>query len=79
MVLKYNAVVLIETQEDLNQFAELEEVPEDALHIDEDYVAFRDDLGAVQLIPKSKLEAGHWSSQIKPTLFRKWYNKNREK
>jgi len=79
MVLKYNVVVLIKTQEDLNQFAELEEVPQDALHIDQDYVAFRDDLGAVQIIPRVETLEGYPLEFEKPTLFRKWYKKNKDK
>ncbi len=77
MVLKYNVVVLIETQEELNQFAELEQVPQDALHIDQDYVAFRDDLEAVQIIPRVETLEGYPLEFEKPTLFRKWYRKNK--
>ena len=79
MVLKHNIVLLITTQEELNQFAELEDVPKDALHIDQEYVAFRDDLGAIQLIPRAETLEGYPLEFDKPTLFRRWYNRNRKK
>jgi len=76
MMLKHSVVVLISTQEELNQFAELEDVPEDALHIDEDYVAYMDDV--LYVVPYSQIDETHFMRHVKPTLFRKWYKKNKE-
>lgn len=72
MILKYGVVVLICSQEELNLFAELEDVPEDALHIDRDYIAYRDDLGGVQLVPRSE---GYPNGYSEPVKFIKWYRK----
>ncbi len=77
-MLKNNIVLLIETQEELNQLAETEDgVEVDALHIDEPYLAFMDEV--LWIVPQSKVEAGHWASMVKPTVFRKWYKKHMEK
>ena len=77
-MLKTGTVVLIETQKELNSLAEVVEgVKVDALHIDEPYVAFIDEV--LYVIPQSKLEAGHWAEQVKPRPFRKWYRKVKEK
>jgi hypothetical protein len=79
MRLKYGVVVLISTQEELNLFAELEEIPEDALHIEQDYVAFRNELGAVEIMPRIETLEGYPLEFLKPTIFRKWWAKNKEK
>jgi len=71
-VIKTAEVVLIETQEELNTLAEVVDgVEVDALHIDEPYVAFMEEV--LYVIPQRKLETGHWAEQVKPRPFRKWY------
>jgi len=77
MILKYNIVLLISTQEELNQFAELEDVPQDAIHVDQEYVAYRDELGAVQLIPRVETLEGYPREFEKPRKFSSWYRKNK--
>lgn len=56
MTLKYNVVVLIGTQEELNQFCEIEKIDKDLIHVEENYAAFRDVLGAIQIVPFKDFE-----------------------
>lgn len=75
-MLKNNIVLLIETQEELNQLAEVEDgVEVDALHINEPYLAFIDEV--LWIVPQSGIDASHWASLVRPTLFRKWYKKQK--
>lgn len=73
-MLNHNTLLLIQTQEELNQLAEAtKSIALDSLHIDEHYVAFMEEVLIV--IPQSQIEEGHWTSRVKPTLFSKWYKK----
>ena len=75
-MLKHNELILIQTQEELNTLAEvIDGVEVDALHIDEDYAAYIDEV--IWVVPLRKLEAGHWTTRVKPTLFRKWIKKQK--
>ena len=77
-MLKNNIVLLIETQEELNQLADItKDIAHDSILVDEPYLAFMDEV--LWIVPQSKLELGHWASMIKPTLFRKWYKKQKGK
>ena len=70
----HNTLVLIETQEELNQLAEATgSLALDSLHIDEDYVAYVDEVLIV--VPLKEIDETHYLRGIKPTLFRKWYKK----
>ena len=76
--LKHNIVLLITTQEELNQLAELEEgVCTDALHIDEPYICFKDSDDAVHILPQSQASELNEMQHIKPSRFSSWYNKNK--
>ena len=75
-MLNHNTLLLIQTQEELNQLAEvIPGVEVDALHINQDYVAYIDEV--VWIVPLDKLESGHWTSRVKPTPFKKWYKKQK--
>jgi len=75
--LKYGILLLIANQDELNQLAEVVDgVEVDALHIDEDYVAYRDDV--LYVVPLSQIDETHPLRGIKPTLFRKWYKKQQK-
>ena len=77
-MLKHNILLLIENQEQLNQLAELVDgVEVDALHIDEPYLAFMDEV--LWVVPQSKLEEGHWATQVKPRKFNSWYRSIKNK
>jgi len=70
-VLNYNVLLLIKTQEELNLFAEVVDgVEADALHIDEPYLAFMDEV--LYIVPQNKLEAGHFIESVKPRRFKPW-------
>lgn len=76
--LKHNIVLLIATQDELNQLSELEEgIAEDALYIDELYLAWKDQDDAIQLMAQSQLDDSFPQEFYKPTLFRKWYKKHK--
>ena len=70
-MLKHNILLLIETQEQLNLLAEVTGMVDDAVHIDEPYLAFMDEV--LWVIPQNKLEEGHFMSQVKPRHFMSWY------
>lgn len=73
-MLKNNIVLLIETQEELNQLAEItKDIALDSIFVDEPYVAFMDEV--LWIVPQNKVEEGHWASLVRPTLFRKWFKK----
>ena len=77
-MLKHNILLLIENQEQLNQLSELVDgVEVDALHIDEDYVAYMDDV--LYVVPYSQIDDTHFLRHVKPTVFRKWYQKQMRK
>ena len=70
--LKHGVLLLIETQEELNLLAEVVDgVEVDALHIDEPYIAFMDEV--LYVVPQNKLEEGHFMSEVKPRRFTPWY------
>jgi len=72
--LKYNIVLAINTQEELNLLASLEEgVKEDCLCIDEPYVAFKDSDNAIQLLPLSDIDDSYPMEFNKPRKFMPWY------
>lgn len=76
--LKHGVLLLIETQEELNMLAEVVDgVEVDALLIDEPYLAFVDDV--LYVVPQSKLEEGHFMSQVKPRRFISWYKSIKRK
>ena len=69
--LKHGVLVLIESQDELNQLAEVVDgVEVDALHIDEPYLAFMDEV--LWVVPQSKLESGHFMQDVKPRKFKSW-------
>lgn len=75
-MLKNNIVLLIETQEELNQLADItKDIALDSIFVDEPYVAFMDEV--LWIVPQNNLEFGHWASLVRPTLFRKWYKKQK--
>jgi len=77
-MLKHSVLLMIETQEELNQLAEVVDgVEVDALHIDEPYLVFMDEV--LWIIPQSKLESGHFMEQVKPRKFLSWYKSMRRK
>lgn len=77
--LKHNVVLLIVAQYELNQLSELEEgIAEDALYIDEPYLAWKDQDDAIQLMAQSQLDDSFPQEFYKPTLFRKWYRRHKE-
>jgi hypothetical protein len=75
-MLKHNELLLIQTQEEFNQLAELlDGVALDSLHIDEDYVAYMDEV--VMVVPLSDIDDTHFMRNTKPTPFKKWYKKQK--
>ncbi len=69
--LKCGVLLLIESQEELNSLAEVVcGVEVDALHIDEPYVAFVDDV--LYVVPLSQIVEGHMYFRIKPRRFGSW-------
>lgn len=69
---------MINTQDELNLLAELEEgIKEDAVLTDEPYVAFKDNDNAVQLLPLSEIDESYPREFDKPRKFMPWYRKNR--
>ncbi len=70
--LKYGVLLLIETQEELNMLADIVDgVEVDALHINEPYLAFMDEV--LMIVPESQLEEDHYIRNIKPRKFNSWY------
>ncbi len=73
-MLKSNELILIENQEELNQLAEvISGVEVDALYIDEDYVAYMDEV--IWIVPLSEIDDTHFMRYTKPTPFKKWFKK----
>lgn len=68
--LKYGVLLLIENQEELNMLAEVTEMVDDCLHIDEPYLAFMEEV--LMIVPQSKLEVGHFMESVKPRSFMPW-------
>ncbi len=74
-MLNHNILLLIQTQEELNLLAEVTgSLALDSLHIDEDYVAYVDEVLIV--VPLKEIDETHHLRGIKPTLFRKFYKKS---
>jgi len=74
--LKHNIVLAINTQDELNLLAELEDgVATDCLYIDEPYVAFKDGDDAIQLLPASEIDESFPREFDKPRKFMGWYRK----
>lgn len=72
--MKHTDFVLISTQEELNMLSEVVEgVEVDALHINEPYVAFLDEV--LYVVPLSELEEGHRFQRVKPRKFASWYRR----
>jgi len=77
-LLKHGVLILIESQEELNLLAEaVDGVEVDALHINEPYLAFMDEV--LWVVPQSKLEEGHFMSQVKPRKFKSWFKSVKRK
>lgn len=75
--LKHNIVLAVNTQEELNLLAELEEgVNVDCLCIDEPYVAFKDSDNAIQLLPFSEVDDSFPREFNKPRKLKPWYRSN---
>ena len=76
--LKYGVLLLINNQEELNMLAEVVDgVEVDALHVDEPYLVFMDDV--LHVVPQSQLEQGHFMSEVKPRKFNSWYKSIKRK
>lgn len=76
--LKHGVILLIASQEELNQLSELEEgVAEDALHVDEPYLAWKDGDDAIQLMAQSQLDESYPIEFYKPKKFNGWYRKHK--
>ena len=76
--MKHTDFILIATQEELNLLAEaVEGVEVDALHIDEPYVAFMEEV--LHVVPQSQLEEGHMFYNVKPRKFKSWYRSIKRK
>lgn len=75
--LKHGVVLAINTQEELNLLAEIEDIVEDCLFIDEPYIAFKDEL-AIQVIPLREVDESYPMEFLKPRKFMPWYRKNKE-
>lgn len=76
--LKHGVLLIIETQEELNILAEVVDgVEVDALHIDEPYLAFMEEVLIV--VAQSQLELGHFMSEVKPRKFSSWYKSIKRK
>jgi len=75
--LKHNVVLAINTQEELNLFAELEDgIKEDCVYINEPYIAFKDNDNAIQLLPLREIDESYPLEFKKPRKFMPWYRKN---
>lgn len=75
--LKHGVLLLIENQEELNMLAEVTEVVDDCLHINEPYLAFMEEV--LIIVPRSQLEEGHFMSGVKPRRFMPWYRSIKRK
>lgn len=75
--LKHGVLLLLETQEHLNLLAEVTGMVDDAVYIDEPYLAFMDEV--LWIIPQSKLKEGHFMSNTKPRRFMSWYKSVKRK
>jgi len=70
--LKHGVLLLIANQEELNMFAEVVSgVEVDALHIDEPYVAYMEEV--LYVIPQSEIDESHFMYNIKPRKLKSWY------
>ena len=77
-MLNCGILLLIETQDELNQLAEVTRcLALDSLHIDEEYVAYMDEV--LMVVPRTEIDETHFMRNVKPTLFRKWYKKVKDK
>lgn len=64
-------VLLITTQEELNQLATLEGIKQDEIHVDQHYVAYMEDV--LHVIPLSEVDDGFPMEFKKPRKFSTWY------
>jgi len=72
--LKHGVLLLIASQDELNLLSEVVDgVEVDALHIEEPYLAFMDEV--LYVVPQSELEEGHFMEDVKPRKFSSWYRK----
>ena len=77
-MLKNNVVLLIETQEELNQLAEItKDIALDSIFVDEPYLAFMDEV--LWIVPQSGIDTSHWASMIKARKFSSWYRNIKNK
>lgn len=76
-MLKQGVLLSIQSQEHLNLLSEMVDgVEEDAILIDEEYVAFFDEV--LWIIPLTQIEPGHFMSGVKPRKFMPWYRKEKK-
>jgi len=76
-MLKHGVLLLIEDQEELNLLAEVVDIADDCLFVDEPYLAFMDEV--LMIVPQSKLETGHFMESVKPRRFKPWYKSIKRK
>jgi len=75
--LKHNVVLAINTQEELNLLAEIEEgINKDCIYIDEPYVAFKDSDSVVTLMPTDDINDSFPLEFKNPRKLKPWYRKN---
>ena len=71
-MLKHGVLLLINNQEELNLLADVVDgVEVDALHVDEPYLVFMDDV--LHVVPQSQLEQSHQFYGVKPRKLKSWY------
>jgi len=75
--LKHGVLLLIENQDQLNMLAEVTDMVDDCLHIDEPYLAFMEEV--LIIVPQAQLEEGHFMSGVKPRRFLSWYKSVKRK
>jgi len=75
--LKHGVLLLIENQDQLNMLAEVTDMVDDCLHIDEPYLAFMEEV--LIIVPQSQLEEGHMFYGVKPRRFNAWYKSVKRK
>jgi len=76
--LKHGVLLLIEDQEELNMLAEVVDgVEVDALHIDEPYVAYMEEV--LYVIPQSQIDESHFMYNVKPRKFKSWFRSIKRK
>lgn len=72
--LPYGALLVINTQEELNEFVEIMEILEkDSLVIDEEYVVYMDEV--VYIVPYKEIDESHFLFGAAKIKFNKWRKK----